>query len=852
MALPSWFYQYAKDTDKYDELIDENGNIRPHWSGLVNRLSQLSDDTWQKRKTQLDKLILDYGITYNLNGIHCNGKEMWDLDLLPLAIQDSEIKDLEAKLSQRAFLLDLVLQDTYGRQLLLKDGNLDPFLLLANPNYLRSCHGLLPNKSRHLHFYVAELVRCADGTWKVAADKIESAGGLGYTLENRDLMSRVFPVAIAESRVQSLKPFANHFSSYVESLVPSYVDSPNIALLSAGPHSDSYFEHSYLSRNLGFHLVEGADLTVRNNHLYMKTVKGVKPVNALLRKVNSPWCDPLELNDKSLLGVPGLLNTVRKGNLAVANALGSGFAETAAIPALLPWFSRKFLGESLEIESVSTWWCGDKNNLSYVLENIPNLLIKPTFLNKTTQTIVGAYLNLEQKQNLIRRIKESPERYCATENAQLADVPTIHQIYGVNSLQPRPYKLRVVMIPSGDGWKIMPGGLVNFPKNTGSQLSSFIDTPLVSKDLWVIRPKSTTQDKNQAPENSADPQKTKKARYHEEDLASRSADNLFWLGRYLERSEALTRILNTTANMLVTHSGSSNLPSITPFINILPRLPAAKKQAKSKLPELKPKDEFQRMQDHIMFAFYDTASHSNLYSSFKNIQRISSSVKERLSNDSWQKLAYVCQLADNQHPKTSPNYNDEVISSLHQILDNLAAFNGNLMENMTRGLGWYFLQIGRCIERIVNAATLFKQVFIDKQIHNETTLENLLLWGESSITYRRHYLNLLHAENVLDVLCFDKTNPRSMCYQANSIRELLEQLPHSSLERNQTIDTFALSIYSKIALTRPVKLVEAYDENNPFYYTYFFDHIIGDCLSLAFEIEQKYFAHIEENDEENH
>ena len=832
---PRWFQQYAAEQGKYDEYLDASGNIRPHWQGISEKLESIPVESWRRKKEQLDKLIHEYGITYNLYSDEGSEKNPWSMDMMPHCLPEAEMTAIEGMLSQRAFLLNLVLQDVYGRQSLLNSAKLDPYLIFANPHYLRPCHGLLSSRKRHIHVYAADLIRKADGSWQVLSDRVESAGGLGYTLENRALMSRAFPIIMAESGVKSLQPFSHEFSSYIESLAPSYVDRPNIALFSSGPYQETYFEQSFLSRNLGFNLVEGADLMVRNNHLYMKTVKGVKSIDVLLRRVNSGWCDPLELNNDSLLGVPGLVNTIRKGNLAVANALGSGFAETTALPSILPWLSNNFLGESLEMPSVYTWWCGVPENLTYVIENIENLVVKSTFRSGTTPSYNGSLLSKQQKEDLINRIKSNPKAFCAQDAIIQSTMPIVKN----RKLESRQAVMRVMMIPSDNdsGWKIMPGGLVRYSEDGASQISVSMQKGAGSKDLWVLG------DASKKPEEPIKLQTSKSRRtgHYEEDLPSRAADNLYWLGRYLERAELLARLLRTVSGMLISQAGTYSLKAAQPFIDALPMLPERKFSLEPDQHALSIDETERRM----LHAIYNKPSGESLASNIANIERAASTVKERLSADSWHRLLTVCDAMKKDQDSQSSLYDDEVIISLDTTLDSLTGFIGNLMENMTRSLGWYYLQIGRRLERAFAIARLMKSVVENDSIDNESTLENLLIWGDSSITYRRIYMNTMSAENVLDILCFDETNPRSLAYQAQEIKTLFDKLPHHLMERKHPMDISALSFYSRVALCEPSQLTEKFRSGKKKSVIKFFDEVIQDLVSLSHELEQTYFAHTE-------
>lgn len=834
---PGWFKDYAAERGKYDELIDSEGNIRAHWKPIAAKFDQISSTSWNKRKAQLDKIIYEYGVTYNLYGVDGSEKNAWSMDMMPQCLPESEIHKIESMLGQRAFLLNLILQDVYGRQGLLKGGKIDPYLVYANPHYLRPCHGLLNARQRHIHVYAADLVRMPDGSWNVMADRVESAGGMGYALENRALMSRIFPAVMAESGVRSLQPFTKDFSNYIESLAPSYVDSPNIALLSSGSFHETYFEQSFLSRNLGFNLVEGPDLMVRNSHLYMKTVKGVKPIDVLLRRVNSDWCDPLELKNSSLLGVPGLVNVIRKGNLAVANALGSGFAETTALPAMLPWFARNYLGENLEMPSSKTWWCGIPDDFKYVVENIDKLVIKSTFRRSNSKSYFGPRLTKNEKEQLLKMIYHEPLAFCALDAVIHGTVPVVRG----SQLENSQFVMRVMMIPSDTGWKIMPGGLVKYSENGESEISVSMQKGAGSKDVWILGdPTKKPEGSNEKPQSEVTSNLfINRGSYYQEDLPSRAADNLFWLGRYLERSEGLARLLKTVSSMLISQSGNYSLNSARPLVDELPKLP---EQSFSLAVDIEPVS-LEKTEEMMLNALYNKSCGESLACNFGNVERSASNVKERLSADSWHKLLSVCQMGKKDQTTRLSVYDDDVILSLDAMLDDLSGFIGNLMENMTRSYGWYYLQIGRRIERAFAICRLMKSTFTTGQIDSDSTLEHLLIWGDSSITYRRSYVNRMIAENVLDVLCFDETNPRSLAYQAEDIKNLFSKLPHHQSQRKHPLDLSSLSLYSRISLCKSAELTEAFRSGNIEIVNQFFDLNMADLTNLAHELEQTYFAH---------
>ncbi|MGJ8656233.1 MAG: circularly permuted type 2 ATP-grasp protein [Akkermansiaceae bacterium] len=826
------FQKYVAGSVGYDECCDSSGELRPHWKEIAKHFDTIQTGAWDTRRAQLDKLIQDYGVTYDLYSEDSGDRGNWSLDMVPNCVDELEMNRIESMLSQRALLLNLTLQDIYGRQSLLKEGNIPPYLVMGNPEYLRPCHGLIGSKQKHIHVYAADIARSQNGDWLVMSDRLESAAGMGYSLEHRSLMSRVFPAMMTESGAKSLQPFINEFCRYVDTLAPRNVESPSIALLSSGPSHPNYFEQSFLARNLGFRLVEGADLTVRNNRLYMKTVSGVEAVDVLLRRVNSAWCDPLELHNHSLLGVPGLVNVIRQGNLTVANGLGCGVAESVAFPALLPRLSRKLLGEPLECPSIATWWCGQARELGYVLANLEKLVVRSTFETPQSPVYYGPNLTKKELSNLAKRIQHKPQGYCAQEAFSLATVPASQG----RSLVPRNFMMRVIMIPTAGGWKIMPGGLTRYDDDHVT--SSSLKNGGHSKDTWVIGDRGDEHRSTQAPVSASVLDSVKRHRRLRDDLPSRTADNLFWLGRYLERTESLARLLKTLSSLLISQASSVTLQTATPFI--------------TQLPESGDPGDFQlnpeagiltlvETEQRMLQAIYNRSSGASLLSNLDHIERTASALKERLSSDTWLRLLSVCEAAKAE-PVVDPNaYDDNVIHALESILHDLSGFIGTLMENMTRSLGWIYLQVGRRIERSLAIAQLLREAFASGQIEKEGLLEYLLVWADSSITYRRLYLNVMDPGNVLDVVCFDENNPRSLAYQATDIQELMLKLPHHQMNQRHPIDLCTLKLHSRIGLSDSEQLIQQY-KTNPKLVVSFFDGFIHDLESLSTEFDKTYFA----------
>ncbi len=830
--LNNWMGGYASHGGSYDEFLDAKGQPRPHWQSVSEHLGSLNQPRWERRERQLERLIHDNGITYNVYDDDDSSTRPWSMDMVPLALPQRELESLESSLGQRAHLLNLILGDVYGRQTMLQSSKMHPYLVFSNPAFLRACHGLLPPRQNHIQLYSADLARSPDGHWWVLSDRVEAASGLGYALENRMLMSRIFPKAIWQSDILSLQPFVQKFCQHIESLAATSSDNPNIALLTAGPRNETYFEQSFLARNLGYTLAEGEDLTVRSNRLYMKTINGVQQVHGLLRRVDSPWVDPLELRNDSLLGVPGLVNTVRQRNLAMVNALGSGFVETPALLAFLPWFCRNYLGESLELPSVATWWCGQKHERDYVLENIEKLIIKPTFRQNGGPTYFGPRMSSKEKLELGGLINKYPERYCGQEILSQATTP----VYENGKIHPRNFLMRVFMVADGTGWKMMPGGLVRYPAN-----DDILDVSMqrggASKDAWFVRDaESKAGQRAVAHINTERP-----IRRNQTDLPSRTADNLHWLGRYIERAESLARLQRTICTFLTEELGGESQRAIVPFLEQI--IPPDETIDSLIDPETERLD-FSAVEPFLTRSLFAKDNPESLINNLHFIERAGAKVKERLSVDTWKRMQAIREVGESCDAQEIGILDDDVSIFLDDALENLAVFVGNAYENMTRSQGWTFLQIGRRIERALSICSLLQTSYSIAKPYDDRLETQLLHWADSNITYRRRYLNTVSSESVLDLLCFDTINPRSLIYQISDLRKLLATLPHASKGTRNTIDTLSLQLFSRLGLNSPEKLLKQEDNLARMKSVHeFFSETFSDLLELGNAIQHHYFAH---------
>jgi uncharacterized circularly permuted ATP-grasp superfamily protein/uncharacterized alpha-E superfamily protein len=755
-------------------MLDPDGRPRAHWQAFLRALGGLGLGELRHRWEEARQLIRENSVTYDIHGDPRGLARPWDLDPIPLLIAPAEGEAIEAGLVQRAQLLDLILADVYGPQKLLQSGLLPADLLFADPGFLRACHGLRVPGNCHLHLYAADLGRSPDGQLWALADRSQGQAGAGYALENRLVLSRMLPDVFRDCQVQRLALFFRSVRETLTAIAPHNRDNPRIVLLTPGPFSPTYFEHAYLARYLGYTLVEGGDLTVRDNRVFLKLLGGLQAVDVILRRLDDELCDPLELSGDSLLGVPGLVQAVRAGNVAVANPLGSGLVETPALMPFLPALCRSLLGEDLRIPSAPSWWCGDPASLDHVLAHLPELVIKPAFPRSGVEPVVGEQLGRDQRQTLAERIRARPRDYVGQERLTLSTTPVLTG----DRLEARHLVIRAFLAAADGSFTAMPGGL--------TRVAPSADTLVVtaargggSKDTWVLSAGPVSTFSLLRP--GVQPVELSRGGG---DLPSRAADNLFWLGRYVERADGQVRLLRGILARLTEKSGVADAPELPILVRALGEgAPAF------------PRDQVPQ-ESELLALIFDARRPGSLESILAGLHRTAGMVRDRLSTDTWRILQSLdLTAAGGQAPESSsqtdarpadgpavpPAYSRMTLSEVLALLDrrvlSLAAFGGLAMESMTRGQAWRFLDMGRRLERALHTLILLRRTLVAVSGSEGPLLEALLEIADSSMTYRRRYRSSLDTAPVLDMLLADESNPRSLAFQLAALTEHVEDLP---------------------------------------------------------------------------
>ena len=747
----------------YDEAFADGVNPRTHWEPLMESLQGLGPEELARRWAMAERRIRENGITYNIYGDPLGANRPWRTDVVPLLISAEEWRYIEAGVVQRAALLSKVLQDLYGEQRLLKDGHFPAALLYGNPAFLRPLVGVKVPAHSYLHMMAVDLARSPDGQWWVLADRTQAPSGSGYALENRTIVSDLLPELFRESNVRRLAPFFRAQRDALMSMGKG--PNPRVVLMTPGPHNETYFEHSYLARYLGFTLVEGADMTVREQGVYLKTVGGLERVDVILRRVDDGFCDPLELRGDSLLGVPGLVEAIVAGNVVVANALGSGLIESAAIMPFLPGLARQMLGEELRLPSVATWWCGQPKALDWVLNHLDSVVVKPAFPSRGMEPVFGAELEENKRAEFLAHLCAFPHEYVAQEQVALSTAP----VWENERLNSRSMVLRTYVLDTGDGWVAIPGGLVRVAEADGSVVS--MQRGGHSKDAWVLWDEPVDTFSMLRPKT--EPLELKRV---SRVVPSSVADNTFWLGRYVERAENIARILRSMAPR-VRRGEEAEMGSLL-------RLHECLALRQSKLPKRRRTlPTFALLEKEMLSLLSDGKRSGSLASTLEEVARIGGNVRERLSADM---MVLIGQLREGMNAEKKARL-PEYEALLRECLELLSAFSGMERENVVRGSGWLFMSLGRRLERAVYLTRELRAITRPLAAEDWVYLECLLEVADSSVTYRARYYTTLQPLAVLDVLMSDESNPRALDFQLGQLVKLYEELPRHDPADLQTM-----------------------------------------------------------------
>lgn len=740
----------------WDELRQDD-HIRPAWDTYLDSLADMSVEELGRRWDEARRILRDNGVSYNVYADPRGADRPWQLDAIPQVMTEDEWMHLSAGIAQRARLLDALVADIYGPQSMIREGILPASLVYGNPGYLRPLQGTRPRGDHWLHMYACELARDPQGRWMVLADRTQAPAGAGYVLENRIVLSRTFPESFRACNVRRL---AGHFKRMRRNLTAvSERENPHVVLLSPGPFNETYFEQAFLARYLGFTLAEGGDLTVRDEKVFLKTLGGLQQVDVILRRLDDDFCDPLELRSDSNLGIPGLVQAVRARNVVVANALGSGVAEGTAIQAYLPSLCRRLLREELLLPSIPSWWCGENDGLEQVNSQLDHMVVKPAFPSLRAEPVFGDRLGDQGRAILSERIHRAPEQWAGQILAPLSG--TVE--WSGAHFRPRSMALRAFAARTGQGFDVLPGGLVRISSEPGRQTFS-MQANGGSKDLWVLS--------NEPVEEAsllAAGRNTEVFRRAGIDLPSRIADNLFWLSRYAERAEGIARLTRATLSRLSGETSSSDGSELAVLMTALRQIGILASEPPTGRAGIAGAEK------EVISSLFHSERDMGLQQTLSALHQVGFQVRDRVSTDTWRILNHLGRDFAPGRREGAGTLGD-VLGLLDNLLLHLSALAGMAKENTTRGAGWRFLDLGRRIERshfILEILDIVQQTAVDSTLGLESLLDVL----DSAITYRSRYLADLQFAQAFDLVICDEGNPRSLLFQMNAIGRHLDALP---------------------------------------------------------------------------
>jgi uncharacterized circularly permuted ATP-grasp superfamily protein/uncharacterized alpha-E superfamily protein len=758
-----WTWSYpAGASSGYDELFFPDGKLRPDWEPLVSSLGEFGQTELRRRWEQARALLHEHGVSYDAYGDSQGVARPWNLSPIPVVLGSDEWRQVSQGLAQRARLLDAVLGDLYGSRKLLASGDLPPEFAFVNPAFLRPCVGVLTQSKYRMPLYAADLGRHPDGRILVLADRTRAPAGAGYALENRIVLKRSLPEVFRECQVERLALFFRAMQSTLRDLAPSNRDNPRIVLLTPGPYHAAYFEQAFMAQYLGLTLVQGGDLTVRDQRVYLKMLGGLQSVDVIVRRVRDDYCDPLELRPDSTLGVPGLIEAWRSGSVALANPIGTGVLQAPLLLAFLPALCRKLFGEDLALASPSTYWCGDPRSMAYVEAHWKDLVIRSAFPGRSVAPIFGATLSAHELEELRARVRSDPRMFVAQDSMVLSTVPTLVG----ETLTPAHLWMRAYAVASGETYRVMPGALSRVGGPDESVALS-LRPGGESKDTWVRSggPVSTFSMLSPA---SAPAKLTRGGG----DLPSRVADNLFWLGRYAERAEGVARLARAIGAGLSDQGGPNESEWPAELEALIRAL-----GVKTGLPYLEAADEQVATERWLLASVFDSDPVGTLRGALAATYRVARTLRDRISGDVWRALAQVHEDARRGQLASGPRALAALMNLLDGVIISLAAFSGLAMDSMSRGHGWRFLDAGRRLERALHMVSLLATTLAPSCPNEGPVLEALLEVADSSMTYRRRYLATLQAAPVVDLLMTDETNPRSLLFQLDTLAGHLAALP---------------------------------------------------------------------------
>lgn len=818
----------------YDEMVDAAGVPRQHWTHLASVFSELGVGELLRRREEAARLIDQDGVVYNSYEDAGRPGQRWLMDPVPTVLSSREWETIETGLIERAELLDLVLDDLYGKRDLLRRRLIAPEAVFGHPGFLRPWDQIRVPGKHQLITYAADIGRDGGGRPLVLSDRAQAPSGFGYALEARSVISRVFPSLYRDAQVHRLAPFFRSLRVALQEVAPAGVKDPRIVVLTPGPLNETAFEHAFLASHLGYPLVEGADLVVRRAQVWMRSLGQLEPVHVILRRVDAWFCDPLELKPDSQLGVPGLVEAARLGAVSIVNPLGSSVLENPALMAFLPRLSEHLLGRPLALESVPTWWCGEDDGRRHVLKNIERLVLRPVSRTADRPSLFGWELSAAELDECRRRIESQPLSWVGQEPLTMASAPTLTPA----GLVPRRSVLRAFAIPRNDSFAVMPGGLTRVAPDGGVRRIAS-QAGAISKDTWVLasepEPMTGLWLDSGPTVKRIDPMAS---------IPSRAAENLWWLGRYAERAEAITRLLRVVYDRRNDFQGSANPDGVESLRTLL----SALTYTTATYPGFVGGGAPQRLASpgrELLDLVVDDQRPGTLAHSVRALLDCAYAVRDQLSADTWLVVGAldreILELHGRMHDPQAV-----VSGALQRVMQGLLALGGLVNESMVRDLGWRFLDAGSRLERGVQLLSLLHATLTDARgtATDSLLLESVLTAAESVITYRRRYRSHAQLETLLDLLLLDDGNPRSLVFGLERLADDLDGLPVRQHRRLREEQGLLLEASTALRLANTAALARQDESGHRPELDAFLAQLRSKLLEAADAVDRAHFVHL--------
>ena len=798
--------EYKQKIAAYDEFWLNQDTMHPHWANFMNQLSELGLSEINERNLELQRLLKDGGVTYNLYKRKDGITVPWKLDPIPYLIAPHIWDMIEKGVKQRATLLDCLLKDLYGERKVLKEGVLPGELLYIDRNFLRPCVPYRSDSSHQLLKYAADISRSTDGRLWVIGDRTQAPSGWSYMMVNRMAMARIIPELFVGSQIKKIVPFFQRLRSNLISFSPRKNENPLIVLLTSGTLNETYFEHGYLASLQGYTLAKGEDLMVKNGFLWLKTLGGLERVDILVRHVDDNYCDPVSLRQDSRLGVAGLMDVVRKGNITIANPLGSGVLQNPGFMAFMPKICQYYLNEDLILPNIATWWCGHKQPMNYVLANLEKLVIKRLDRREGQRTKFGWKLSTTELYELRKKIMDKPYLFVAQEQAIFSTSPSLA---GSGEIEPHHTVLRCFAVASQEGYQVLPGGLSRSAPEVGNTHVSS-QSGGSGKDTWVLSSENIQLfgfkfDRNR---------ETKYTYRGIEDLSSGIASNMFWIGRYMKRTLLTVNLLRRTLRYFAEIENfkdpldneilSQLLQSLTHSTLTYPGFVGEKGIANRAHPE-----------PEVRSLIVDVNRVGSLSNTVKMLRNSANNIRNIWSIETWRVLDKVSSICDELCADSSLSIRS-IRKKLDELLDGISACFGFIQNTLSVEAGGPLHEIGVDLEDGIIRSALLRSALtfqLDERVEDEL-LETILLVTGNLSTYKHRYRGDIQIIGVLELILLDQYYPGSLTVSLSRLVGNLEILPQRPLSGGLRADQkLVLQLLTDLKTSDALELAKTNEED---------------------------------------